>query len=326
MNNLLVHIGYHKTGTTWLQKELFSSESEFFIPVSNKKKGQNTLARSFIFNKDGYLLNSFSMNEKVIQKKLNRILKTSDFDGDKIPVISHERLSGNPHSSGFDSSIIARRIHKTFPKAKILIVIREQSSWILSNYFQYLSIGGNHGLKKYLNSQYDGKRPGFSPSHLEFHHLIKEYQNKFSKENVLVIPYEIFKTDIDLFLKTLGAFLKKDICTSTQVNSEKIYNAKSNHFINYKLRFLNPFIRQSSVNNYSALYNSISSSVASRIKIFLGQCLPSKFDESIQASLLKEIEQWAIGRFNKSNSITQKLIHFNLKDLGYETVSINKSV
>ena len=55
-------------------------------------------------------------------------------DEAKVPVISHERLSGYPHSGGHDSKEIAHRLAAVFPNAKVVIVIREQKSMILSNY------------------------------------------------------------------------------------------------------------------------------------------------------------------------------------------------
>lgn len=318
MQNLLIHIGYHKTGTTWLQNELFTAENEFFIPVSNRGRDHSTLAPSFIESKDGQLLSPYCTNEKLIRERLNKILKKTDFDNEKIPVISSERLSGNPHSSGFDSKVIAERIQNFFPKAKILIVIREQSSWLLSNYFQYLTAGGTHHLKKYLNTKYDGLRPGFSPYHIQFHHLIKDYQSRFGKENVLVIPYEIFKNDPPLFLKTLGDFVGKDLYNSTQPNFKKIYNAKNDHYINYKFRELNAIINPSSVNNYSARNRTIVN-MAIRIKKILSRCTPQKMNQSVKLKLKNEIDEWAKGRFKESNSVTQELIGFDLGELGYQT-------
>lgn len=226
MNDILVHIGYHKTGTTWMQNELFISESDSFKPLSINKSGHSTLARRFIFDEEGYLLNSFDNNEKTIRADLNELLGERDQDDEnKVLVMSHERLSGTPHSSGFDSSIIARRIKNIFPYAKILIVIREQSSWILSNYFQYLSAGGTHSLYKYLNTKYDGRRPGFSPAHIEYHRPILDYQAKFGKQNVLVLPYELLVFDRTLFIKKIEAFVEKEIDIGG-INFGKKYNIK----------------------------------------------------------------------------------------------------
>ena len=71
--------------------------------------------------------------------------------GGLIPVLSYERLSGNPHSGGYDSKEIANRLVQVFPDAKILIVIREQKDIILSTYKQYIIEGGACTVKRYLH-------------------------------------------------------------------------------------------------------------------------------------------------------------------------------
>ncbi|MCF8432637.1 MAG: hypothetical protein K9G34_11865, partial [Melioribacteraceae bacterium] len=73
MNNILFHIGYHKTATSWMQNELFISKSKNFVPVSKNKKGKSTLATDFIYDKEGYLLSSFDNNEKTILKNFEEI-------------------------------------------------------------------------------------------------------------------------------------------------------------------------------------------------------------------------------------------------------------
>ena len=59
-----------------------------------------------------------------------------------VPVLSNEEFSGNPHSGSYQSLENARRLHRIFPEAKVLIVIRRQVDQILSSYKQYVSRGG----------------------------------------------------------------------------------------------------------------------------------------------------------------------------------------
>lgn len=319
MKNLLVHIGYHKTASTWLQKELFNCDSDFFIPISNRTKGASSLALDFIYGKERYLLNSFDNNEIAIQRELSQILDRIDSNNSKIPVISHERLSGNPHSSGFDSSIIARRLHNFFPNAKILIVIREQSSWLLSNYFRYLTVGGNHSLNKYLNTKYDGKRPGFSPAHLEYHHLIENYQSNFSKENVLVIPYEQLFLSKEVFLKELGNFLDYDL-SSIDLDFGRRINETTNYLLNYRLRFLNPFIHSSSVNNDLNLNHELFRRIIFKGKSFLTHMISSEKDKKTNEKLQTVIRKWISDRYDESNKKTSDLIGIDLAKLGYSVL------
>ncbi len=318
MDNVLIHIGYHKTGTTWLQNEVFISESDVFQPLSKNNSGHSTLAGHFIYSEDGYLLNSFDDNEEVIKKHLKSLKESFNYDStmNKILVMSNERLSGNPNSAGFDSSIVAKRIKKIFPKGKILIVIREQSSWLFSNYFEYLSNGGNHNIEKYLSLKYDGKRPGFSPNNICYHLLIKEYRKKFGDENVLVLPYEYFKKDKICFFETLSDFLGRTVIIPSK-NFKNKWNVKSDYYVNYKLRFLNIFIHASSLNNHSRLRTKLTRILAILIKKTMINFIPEYLEKSFQSSLKAKIQLWCLGKFEDSNKITSDLIGMNLEDFGY---------
>ena len=317
MDNILIHIGLYKTGTTWLQKYLFTLESNYFFPLSDYSTGPSSLALKFVYDENRYLLNSFSDNKKIIQEGLRQILKSESYKPDKIPVISHERLSGSPHSSGFDAAIIARRIQAKFPEAKILICIREQSSWLLSNYFQYLKGGGNLSITKYLYTKYDGKRPAFSPGYLEYHYLIQDYQKRFSKENVLVIPYELFSTDHTKFLKSLGDFVQTDL-SQLQLDFETKVNSSEDHYLNYKLRFLNQFRASNSLNNYSPYSSAFNSKIIYKSKKVLRTIVSKQKNENIKEQLRRQIHEWAKERFISSNEITAEITGLDLEMFGYQ--------
>ncbi|WP_353777694.1 sulfotransferase domain-containing protein [Winogradskyella sp. 3972H.M.0a.05] len=318
--NVLIHIGLHKTGTTWLQNEVFASDSDIFEPLSppGKFRKHSTLAKDFVFDNDLNLLNSFDDNEAQIKRELKAILD-SKANNNKIWVMSHERLSGYPSSSAFDASIIARRIHKIFPNGKILIMIREQQSWLLSNYFQYLKEGGTLSLKKYLHTSYDGRIPGFSLNYLKYHHIIEGYQNRFGKDNVLVLPYELLIRDKDLFTKSLGEFVNADIKLPKE-KFDKQYNLKDNHYVNYKFRWLNNYTNSSSSLNSSSgkrLYRL--KLIALRTKSVLNRIFPKRYNERLKERFRKEIAAWASNKFETSNTLTSNLTDIDLQSLGYRT-------
>ena len=317
MQNVLIHIGYHKTGSTWLQQELFTTANKTFEPLSTTDKGHTTLAGHFIYTESGHLLNSFDNNEEVIRKHLQQIVAQKENSlPDKYFVLSQERLSGNPNSSGFDASIIAGRLKNIFPKAKILIMIREQRSFLLSNYFQYLAMGGTHRIMKYLNTIYDGKRPGFSPGHLNYHHLIADYHNKFGKENVLILPYELFNRDKHLFFEYLEGLIDQKIDFDPKTFDKRLNTVKS-HFVESKFRFLNLFAHSSSLNNYSPLRSKASYALVLVIKLIIGALTPGFLNRLVRENIGRKIDRWADGRFDQSNKRTNQLVDFDLKKFGY---------
>lgn len=313
-NTVLIHIGYHKTGSTWLRNEIFIDESDIFSPIKREHGGHSQFADHFVCDEEGYILNSFDTNEKVLKQNQSEILST--YKGNKIKVISHERLSGNPHSAGFDASIIANRIKTTFPNGKILIVIREQKSFILSNYFQYLSIGGTFGIKRYLTTKYDGVRPKFSPNHIDYYGLISTYQELFGKENVLVLPYEMFNTQKELFFKFFGDFLGAEV----KIDEDRFQvkrNKKKKHFINYHLRFLNRFVHATSVNNHSFWSKGVIKYSSKALIKFFQLFSTTGMDKKTINKIKDYIDEVVGNRYEESNKKVSQLIDIDLSKYKY---------
>ncbi len=312
---LLIHIGYHKTASSWLQQRIFTSKSKYFEPLSRRAKGPSTVARKFIYNDDKYMLSPFDFNEEEIKKEVTDIL--SKRRKSKIYVISNERLSGNPQSSGYDAEKIAYMLKRNFPTGKVLIIIREQKSFLYSIYFQYISNGGTMSLENYLNTKYDGKRPFFSPSYIDYLPLVSKYYSLYGEEKVLVLPYELFKSDPAMFFAKLGGFLniKLDI-------DEKEYDVNINENISissrYYFRFLNIFLKSNSVNNYSIYSNKFTEFFSKKTLNILEVIMPSWIDSYLEKKLKKTILNFSNKRYTESNLKLSKLINLQLSKYNYE--------
>lgn len=319
MKDPLVHIGFHKTGTTFLQRKIFHNGSKYFVPLSKDDFRQSTLAKYLYTDRDGHQLAPCEMGASGLSEfdeELNEIksLRRESLEK-KIPVISRERLSGHPSSGGFDAYLIAHRLKNLLPNARILIVIRKQKDSIVSNYIQYLQEGGTHGIKKFLRIRYDGFRPYFSFNYLKYDLLVEEYQKLFGEDRVLVLPYEFFKKSNEDFLDLLSDFLRiRDF--SFEPSNEKI-NVKSNQFLNYQLRFLNPLIISNSYNNYSILYNRFSSKVLRLIIKFLGNFIPESLNKKVLNKIKRAVEEEVGSFYDQSNMRLKELVKFELDKYGY---------
>ena len=111
MTEYFIHLGLHKTGTTWLQSEVFS-----------RLKNVSYLH----------------------QFELDTIIPDS-----KKVLISCEWLSGKPHllESTEKMYIIADRLKKIFPSSKIIVGFRDKDSWLKSLWKQYIMEGGKTSSK-----------------------------------------------------------------------------------------------------------------------------------------------------------------------------------
>ena len=200
MTRPLIHIGYHKTGTTWLQQHLFSDAKMGFGHVVLPSE-RPQLSQDFI------LVNELDFDaEKAKQAFAPRIADITK--AGQIPVVSAERLSGAFQAGGYDSAWIARRLAASLPESRILIVIREQKSMMFSAYVQYIRGGGPRKLSHYFKGpkRAKGFLPSFGMEHFKYDRLVAQYQALFGKEQVLVLPYEQFRKDPKAFTKSILDF------------------------------------------------------------------------------------------------------------------------
>jgi hypothetical protein len=312
LSDPLIHIGFHKTGSTWLQRELFHPDSECFCPLTpdrNLNSGK-FIGKHFVRDHERYLLSSFVMNTDAVQQAVEAVLKCID-PGDRVPVISYERLSGNPHAGSFDARIIADRIKASFPEARIFCVIREQKDIILSIYHQYLKIGGTDSVADYLGRSYDGRRPGFSPAALHYVDLVDYYCELFSPENVLVLPYEMLSDSASELFRRLGAFTGKDL-VDFAAKAAISYNKRKNDFLVPRFPFLNMLRHKSSVNGYSPLYLPGSKFVFDSIDSLVGVSNKKRVHK-----VKRQIDEIIGDRYAAGNRRLSARIGIELSDYGY---------
>lgn len=234
----IVHIGYHKTATTWFQKAVWPSlESHDWVP---RKVTQAAL------------LDPPGMHFDPAEAR--RVL---GLDGRTRPVVlSEENLSGYIHNGGLHGLVgpeMARRIRAVLPDARIVVFIRNQPDVIRASYSQYVAGGGTYSLDKYLHTyervhgalRAPYKAPAFEWEHFEYDRLIALYDGMFGRENVFVYCYEWLKQPEALFARLeadLGIAFPPGIAGKRGANvSHSAAGMKG-------LRFANRFTRQSVAN------------------------------------------------------------------------------
>lgn len=194
---VFIHLGIHKTGSTYLQKKVFPQISDIqFIP------------RKKLLDFKNYILNSddlyFDSNEA-----LNLFLKEIDSNGNEKVLISDEEFYGHPFMGGQNRTRNLHRLHWVFKQfnPKFIIVFREQKSLIDSLYLQFIKTGGYVHKDHFLKSN---RYPLIvSTKFFVFDKYIEDLNLKCSKNNILTLFYEDFRLDkkgfIDQLLKFVGS-------------------------------------------------------------------------------------------------------------------------
>jgi len=193
----LVHVGYHKTGTTWLQTGLFADETAGFARPWDSKAIRDALV----------LVDPFDFDVRDARRAFEPGLADAGRDG-LVAVVSDERLSGSPHAGGFDAALVAERIASVFPEGRVLMVIREQVAAIHSVYKQYLRDGGGARLDAYLHPRRTAEIPQFRFEHFAYDRPIRRYRELLGPERFRALPFELLARDersfVDAILELAG--------------------------------------------------------------------------------------------------------------------------
>lgn len=309
-SNILIHIGLHKTASSFLQGEIFSRAEYGYLRWPDD---QVTIHELMVMR------TSF---QDAAPEAVDRIRHHVDLATQRglTFVLSHERLAGHPASGGYDARLIADRLHRAMPNARVLIVLREQNSIIRSNYSQYITEGGPLSLRRFLTQPSDKLRkiPSFDFAYFEYDLCIRYYQNLFGSDRVLALPYELLNRDSDDFLRRIFSF------TNTPYNPiagesqrTRLVNARQNQVVQIIRRLINRWFR-SPMNNTALLDLYYLPRILNRILRFLSNCLPGTLDRFLLKRQGKIIRDAIADRYRESNARVSSLIGINLSEYGYD--------
>ena len=190
---LLLHIGYHKTATTWMQQRLFLPEHGF-RPMADHRD-----VFAHIVRPHGLAFDPAPM-QALIATRAAALLPG------EVPVISSEILSGHPFYGGRESEVYAARLAQIAPGARILISIRNQMRILPSVYMQYVLRGGTMPPKQFFAGTSAPGYFGFAAEHFEYDRLVALYQRLFGARNVHVMTQESLQRDMEAASSVLGGF------------------------------------------------------------------------------------------------------------------------
>lgn len=224
-NNIVLHVGFSKTGTTTLQRHLFKNHSQ--IRYLGKPYADETLKtlvhRSIMQESLTYRASAFK--EYLAEAVFDKTGETAD--PGKIVVLSDEMLVS--YSKARDKGLVARRLEEVFPGAKILFTIRRQFDILPT---AYRSRGR---LLEYVPKKYSGLHVSFEDwlalsfeniersylGHIDYFKTVDYYAGLFGKENVCVLLLEEFVSHRQAYMEKLAAFLNIDVDQCLELTGDK---------------------------------------------------------------------------------------------------------
>lgn len=306
MQKPLVHIGFPKALSSWMQKFLFQPEQGFLNVLDSLRTTISVIDPT-----------PFSFDESACLKYINENIQKTQNSETLVPVCSAEALIGNPYCGGYNAKQNADRIKQLFPDARILLIVREQRQLMRSLYKTMIVWGMPHSIARLLKPKDSSLAPQFNLDFLRFDLATAYYQEIFGPENVLVMPYEAFIEDPKNFML---AIMNHANCLPTPAFQKLPWRKKINKnqplFYLYIQRLKNLLL--STPFNYAGPIPSTEARTRQRIINSKNNSLPSFTKNWFEDDFRQFIDREFQGKFGESNAKLQRLTGLNLEVYGYE--------
>ena len=298
---MILHVGYHKTATTWLQRHLFDNRDAGLASPWTIREVIDGIVRPHPLEWDlRAARDAFGAGRRRVEAE------------GLTCALSNEELAGNPHSGAFGCTIVAERLAALFPGARVLIVVRRQADLLVSVYKQYVVRGGTLSPARYFRPPAEDFRvPRFRPAHFEFHRLIELYHGHFDPDRVLVLPFESMVEDRGAFVRRIASFAGgRD---PGPLPAEVVRRSPSALAVTVQRR-LNRTLLRDDVNPAAPFRLH---RLPDRIRS-IDRRLPAAATRGAEARLRAWVADFARGRYAASNRRTAELTGLPLDRHGYE--------
>ena len=197
----IVHIGLQRTGNSLLKNAIFSKLSGYLYIGKMNERYPNEQVRELI-NRISFQ-DSLDYEPADVKRLLNDIRGA---DARQV-LLSDEIFSVEGRA---DRRLIAERLHDLFAPAKVLIVLRSQTTMVRAIYLKHLASLGSRivPFERWLEENYG--RLVFRDvhrMHLNYEPLVRLYCSVFGSQNVVVLPSELAHDEASNFSREIAGLL-----------------------------------------------------------------------------------------------------------------------
>jgi hypothetical protein len=295
---VLLHVGCHKTGTTFLQRDVFSR----YAPVlaRDHDPAYKAVADLIITAPDG-------------DYRPDAARAVFDAHRHHSPmVVSDEGLSGSIWHEPADRIRTADRLHDLLPEAHVLVCVRDQRAFLTSSYSTMVKKGGYVSFSRLLDDRVP-HRPVYL-DHLRWDSLVEAYQRRFGPDAVTVLPYELLRQDPDSYLRQISA-LVAPAAEPARLREHEVRNPSLTTGWLDVLRVSNRFLRRSHYNPRSPFAVKPPGRIRGMVERADAR-LPLGTRGAISRSAQRRLEQM-LPRFAESNARLEALTGLSLRRYGY---------
>lgn len=213
--NIFLHIGIHKTGTTFLQKKVFPfiNGIKFEIkPDFGLVSGKKDTTMSKFMNSSPLIWKC--MGKELIKKLEQRCeeesKKTDLLISDEHASEANDPLRISQHLNEF------KRVAEDDYNLNVLIVIRRQDTWFSSAYAQisnrFESPSQKH-FERWVKKNIRADKQLFSNfgARLKYNTLVRNIEDVVGPPHISIIPFELLRENPQMFVERCCEFLGKGV-------------------------------------------------------------------------------------------------------------------
>jgi hypothetical protein len=304
----LVHIGYPKALSSWLQSHLFTPRNGFCTVM-------DPLATELLLIGP----TPFAFDAGRAREWMDSRRRTAADGSALVDVVTSEGLVGNMFCGGFNARTNADRLKTLLPRARVLIVVREQKAAIRSLYKTLVAWGMPLPIGRLLDPLETAIAPQFNLDFLRYDLLVAYYQQLYGRQAVLVLPFEQFLADPAGFVLGILRLCRIErrrerlakLPLGTRVNPGQT-------MLNIEIeRLRNRFFVSSSF-NYSGWFRSTAERHERRLRRMQRNPFPRFMDDWLEENFRRTVAERFSGQFADSNRRLGELTGIEFGALGYE--------
>lgn len=304
---LLLHIGYHKTATTWMQRQLFMPAHGYRQLCGHEEVFHH------IVKPHGLHFDPAPM-QALVANAMNGL------QPGETPVISSEILSGHPFQGDHESDVYAERLAKIAPGAKILISIRNQMRILPSVYMQYVLRGGTMPPARFFDGTDEIGYFGFIPEHFEYDCLVAKYQQLFGAQNVYVLPQESLQRNMAEVMVQLAEFAENMRFAGLTETAQKPVGESYGEYAVPVLRRIN-HIQTSTLNPWPIISFGQTPKGLYKLAGYLLKKPPLSSLLKARKPVSDHVRQRFVGQYSQSNARLAALVAHPLDLSGYDGIA-----
>lgn len=215
MNKLIIHIGYHKTGTTFLNRKFFTNHPQ--IHHMGKPYAEDDPIREIVERVIGLKKYDVDLCRSIYEKNIVSIQQR------KIISISDGQIVKQNHVKNFYE--IPKRLIDIFGDISVIVVIRKQYDYIKSLYVQHIGVNNEKkSFDEWFDQNWDSG--GMLKSRVNYLDRIKPYIEILGTNNVGIFIYEELQKNPESFIKNICDFIDCNYPNSFKKDNKRKLNKR----------------------------------------------------------------------------------------------------